>query len=97
MGGSGLLFRVDDSGNLLWDQAYSRSDRDELYAIVECSDGGFALAGQTAVDWEEGDFDFWLLRVADTPSMPFPRIIGIGLGLGFAVILAIVVLRRRKK
>ncbi|MHA2210085.1 MAG: hypothetical protein ACXABV_13050 [Candidatus Thorarchaeota archaeon] len=96
-GGSGYLFRIDDFGNLLWDQAFSRSSRDEIYSIVECSDGGFAMAGQTEIDWEEGDFDFWLLRVTDATPMPVSRATYIGLGLGFAMVLTTIALRRREK
>ncbi|MFX0054266.1 MAG: PQQ-binding-like beta-propeller repeat protein [Candidatus Hermodarchaeota archaeon] len=91
------LLRIDDNGNLLWDQIYDRSDRDEIYAIVECSDGGFALAGQTEVDWSEGDFDFWLLRVADeAPPIPIEWIVA-GVGVPIVVIVLAVVIRARRK
>jgi hypothetical protein len=96
MVGGAWLLRIDDNGNLLWDQIYDRTDRDEIHAIIECSDGGFAMAGQTEVDWSEGDFDFWLLRVADqAPPIPLEWVVA---GVGVSVIvIAIVVLRARRK
>lgn len=95
--GGAWLLRIDDNGNLLWDQLYDRSDRDEIFAIIECSDGGFAMAGQTEVDWSEGDFDFWLLRVADqAPPIPLEWIVA-GVGVPVVVIAIAVIIRTRRK
>jgi len=91
------LVRIDDNGNLLWDRIYDRSDRDEFYEIVECSEGGFAMAGQTEVDWEAGDFDFWLLRVADqAPPVPVEWVVA-GVGVPVAVIVVVAILRAKRK
>lgn len=91
------LVRIDDNGNLLWDQLYDRSDRDEIYALIECSDGGFAMAGQTEVDWSEGDFDFWLLRVSDqAPPIPLEWVVA-GVGVPVVVIVIAFILRAKRK
>ncbi|MHA2192079.1 MAG: hypothetical protein ACXAAR_01485 [Candidatus Thorarchaeota archaeon] len=93
----GWLLRIDDSGHYLWDQLYSRSERDGLWAIVESSQGGFVLAGTTARDWEANDVDVWLIRVADQPTVPAYRLAAIALGVGFAIILGVFVIRRRER
>lgn len=97
----GYFVRTDDEINPFWEQTYNRSRRDEISTIIECSDGGFAMAGITEVDWEAGDFDFWLLRVAD-PGPPPPPVelpigwIAVGVGVPVALI-AIVALWRTKR
>jgi len=93
--GGGWLLRIDDSGNILWDQLFPRTDRDEFYALVESSEGGFVVAGQTEVDWEAGDFDYWLLRVADQPPISVYNAIAGVLGVSFAIVMGVFVLRRR--
>jgi len=55
------LIRTDDSGNLLWNKTYGGIDDDCGYALVECSDRGFALVGYTS-SYGEGSSDFWLIR-----------------------------------
>ncbi|MFX1561605.1 MAG: hypothetical protein ACFFBL_13530, partial [Promethearchaeota archaeon] len=100
--GGASLIRTDDNGVSFWEQTYNQSSRDELWSIVECSDGGFAMAGITEVDWEAGDFDFWLLRVAD-PGPPPPPVeipiewIVIGIGLPVVFIAIVAILRTKRK
>jgi len=95
--GGGWLVRIDDDGNLLWDRIYNRSDRDEFHEIIECSDGNFAMAGQTEVDWDAGDFEFWLLRVADqAPPIPIEWIV-IGVGVPIAAVAILALLRAKRK
>ncbi|MFX1263089.1 MAG: hypothetical protein ACFFAZ_13460 [Promethearchaeota archaeon] len=93
----GWLLRIDDSGHYLWDQLYSRTVSDILLAIVESSEGGFLLAGTTARDSELNDVDVWLIRVADQPTVPVYRLAAGVLGVGFAIILGVFVIRRRDR
>ncbi|MCJ7762750.1 hypothetical protein MUP38_04760 [Candidatus Bathyarchaeota archaeon] len=41
------LLKIDSSGNLLWNQTYGGVYNDELYSMIQTSDGGYLLAGCT--------------------------------------------------
>lgn len=59
------LIRIDDVGEVLWNGMYHPSSAIITIAneIVECSDGGFAIAGLTAISPYWDTFDGFLLRV----------------------------------
>lgn len=63
--GAGLydawLIRTDATGNTIWTQTYGGSEDDAGHSVVECSDGGFAIAGATSSSGA-GDEDMWLIR-----------------------------------
>jgi len=47
-GGHGMwLVKTDVSGNVEWNKTYGISDWDKAYSLIETSDGGYALAGET--------------------------------------------------
>jgi len=58
------MVKTDGYGNVEWNQTYGGAGIDRAYALVETSDGGFALAGATthfgilAVPYS----DFWLVK-----------------------------------
>lgn len=55
--------RTDDSGNMLWNQPYQHGDSSGSGSgLVECSDGGFALAGHTSKNGLY-TYDVWLVRI----------------------------------
>ncbi len=55
------LFKTDSSGRKVWSKTYDLQGWDEAWQVVQTSDGGFALAGQTHF-FEEGIIDSWLLK-----------------------------------
>ncbi len=64
------LFKVDASGNKLWDRSYGGSDDDKLSAIAPNGSGGFFLAGSSVSDIsgsrtirKQGAADVWLINV----------------------------------
>jgi hypothetical protein len=91
------LMRTDANGVYLWDQEYALSDWDEAQDIIEFSEGGLILAGYTLKDTESFNWDFLLMRVADIVPISSSRLVSIGLGTGFAVVMTILVLRRRER
>ncbi len=60
-GGDVYLVRVDDNGNRLWNYTYGGADYDAGAAIVELSDGSFAITGRTFS--YSANSDILLLRV----------------------------------
>ena len=56
------LIRTDESGNQLWNRTYGGIWDDMAYSLVECSGGGFAIAGSTE-SYGAGQYDYWLVRV----------------------------------
>jgi len=63
------LIRVAANGDSLWSRTYGGSAEEECYAVVQTSDGGYALAGSTQ-SFGAGGKDVWLVRVdADGDSL----------------------------
>lgn len=66
-GGSGLnygdfwLIKTDTVGNALWNKTYGGERDDWAYSMVQTSDGGYAIAGETR-SFGEGDADAFLVK-----------------------------------
>ncbi|MFW9967553.1 MAG: hypothetical protein ACFFEA_10405 [Candidatus Thorarchaeota archaeon] len=60
-----FLAKTNTSGNLEWSHSFGGFDRDLGHTVIECYDGGFAVAGSTH-SYGEGSSDLWLLRTNGT-------------------------------
>jgi hypothetical protein len=69
------LVKTDKYGTVQWNQSYGKSISDTAYALVETSDGGFALAGGT---WSFGSssYDFWLVKTDAYGNMEWSQTYG---------------------
>jgi hypothetical protein len=56
-----LFIKTDASGTIQWTQTYGGTDDDEAQWIIQTSDGGYAIAGET-FSFGVGDGDFWLVK-----------------------------------
>jgi len=56
------LIKTDANGNVEWNQTYGGAHMESAYALVETSDGGYALAGVTNIRICHSDADFWLIK-----------------------------------
>jgi hypothetical protein len=70
--GSGIinawLVKTNSEGNLQWNQSYSGSEQGIADAMVQTSDGGYALAGYTyAID--EGGIYVWLVKTDSSGTL----------------------------
>ncbi|MCK4567394.1 MAG: hypothetical protein KAU48_08795, partial [Candidatus Thorarchaeota archaeon] len=65
---AGWLVRTDALGNHLWNQTYDGPNVDFLYSVVECSDGGFALAGNT-MSFGVSSMAGWLVRTDEDGNL----------------------------
>ena len=55
-GGDFLLVKTDEYGNMEWNKTYGGPSNNWAWALVETSDGGFAMAGFTSPHLQ------WVLR-----------------------------------
>jgi len=57
------LFKIDNSGDVLWDRTFGGFYSDYAYSLVKTDDGGYAVAGPT-MSYNTGDMgsDFWLIK-----------------------------------
>jgi hypothetical protein len=55
------LVKTDANGNMLWNQTFGGEGYDNLFSLVETSDGGYALACTTQ-SFGVGNNDFWLVK-----------------------------------
>ena len=86
------LVKIDIDGNVEWSQTYGGSNTDKAHSLVETSDGGYAIAGETC-SFGAGDSDFWLVKTNEQGIIPeFPSWIILPL----TMILALVVIVRKK-
>jgi hypothetical protein len=53
------LVKTDAAGNALWNKTYGGELWDRANSVIQTSDGGYAMAGQT---WIAGSCDFWLVK-----------------------------------
>jgi hypothetical protein len=63
--------RVDSFGNLFWSQTYGGAGADYAYSIIQASDGGYAVTGNTA-SFGVGSTDCYFVKIADEISDPSP-------------------------
>jgi len=62
------ILKLDANGNLQWERTYGGSDVDRAESIQQTPDGGYAVAGFSRstnghVGQNNGNFDFWLIRL----------------------------------
>ncbi len=69
------LIRIDASGNLLWNRTFGGEEEEKGWAVVECSGGGFAVAGHTDSGLT-GSRDGYLVRVDADGNLLFNQSYG---------------------
>ena len=70
-----LLIKVDDNGNVDWNNTYGGLESDVANALTPTSDGGYVLAGETS-SFGLGDKDFWLVKVDQSGNMEWNQTYG---------------------
>ncbi|PVX23846.1 MAG: hypothetical protein CW691_09540 [Candidatus Bathyarchaeum sp.] len=69
------LIKLDSNGNMQWNHTYGGVDSDVASAMIQTSDGGYAIAGNT---WSfgAGESDFWLIKVDSSGVMQWNKTYG---------------------
>ena len=66
------LVKTDSYGNIEWSQTHGGSEGDIAHSLVETSDGGYVIAGETS-SFGAGGTDFWLVKTDEYGNIPeFP-------------------------
>ncbi len=68
------LLKLDDAGNLIWQQTYGGSNFDVAYSIEETADEGYVVAGYTNstdgdVSNPNGSRDMWIVKLASITGL----------------------------
>jgi hypothetical protein len=70
-----FFIKTDLSGNIQWNQTYGGALDDSARAIVQSTDGGYALAGVTQ-SYGAGSRDAWLVKTDASGNMKWSQAIG---------------------
>ncbi|HDQ06260.1 MAG TPA: hypothetical protein ENN36_06030 [Candidatus Bathyarchaeota archaeon] len=71
-----LLVKTDNHGNMEWNRTYGGNDLDHAYSLVQTSDGGFALVGDTSPNLLGSPRDIWLVKTDAYGVMEWNRTYG---------------------
>jgi len=88
------LIKVDSSGNMEWNQTYGGQVDDVAWAIVEATNGGYAIAGST-ISFGAGKNDAWLIKTDEYGVVPEFPLLTFLFVLLLAVVLMVSVTYRR--
>jgi len=69
------LVKVDSLGNMEWNQTYGGSNQDVALDVVQTSDGGYLIAGETWIN-DGSDQDLWLIKTDVEGKMQWNRTYG---------------------
>jgi len=57
-----LIIKLDNKGNKIWDKTYGGNDWDIPHSIIQASDGGYAIVGQTSPRLSD-EIDIWTIKL----------------------------------
>ncbi len=69
------VIKLDSAGNLQWTRTIGGNAEDRGYAIIQTSDGGYALAGYTT-SFGQGNRDVYLVKLDTAGNLQWTRTIG---------------------
>jgi hypothetical protein len=72
-----FLVKTSSSGTVQWTKTYGGVGIDYARAVVQTSDGGYAMAGSTS-SYGAGDFDYWLIRTDQQGNILWNQTFGTG-------------------
>jgi len=69
------LVKTDANGNMQWQRTIGGDESDSAYYIMQTSDGGYIMAGETE-SYGVGTIDFWLVKTDDEGNEQWNRTFG---------------------
>ena len=78
------IVKLDHAGNQQWQKLLGGSDADEAFTILQTSDGGYIVAGQSQSSntgtlseiISNGNFDYWIIKLDATGNLLWQRLYG---------------------
>ncbi|WP_210466820.1 Ig-like domain-containing protein [Rufibacter roseolus] len=77
------IVKTGSTGAKAWDKRFGGSAEDNLYSIVQTSDGGYLLGGQSRsgiggdrTQGSQGGYDYWIVKVSSTGVKQWDRRFG---------------------
>jgi len=77
------IVKAEKNGNIQWDKTIGGSDNDNLKSVIQTSDGGYALIGESFsnISFEKtensrGQSDFWLVKLDKAGNIQWDKTIG---------------------
>lgn len=76
------VFKIDNTGNLIWERTYGGSNEDLLKSIQSTAEGGFLLAGSTKSyngdvhSGNTGSDDFWIVKIDSLGNIDWEKTYG---------------------
>ncbi|MBL7826572.1 MAG: T9SS type A sorting domain-containing protein [Saprospiraceae bacterium] len=77
----GWIIRLNEQGNLLWQKTIGGSLKDYFTSVAPTPDNGFIISGYSNsndgdVSWNNGDIDFWVVKVDSSGGVQWGRSLG---------------------
>ncbi|HMT29782.1 MAG TPA: T9SS C-terminal target domain-containing protein, partial [Bacteroidia bacterium] len=64
------IIKLDSIGNIIWDKTIGGNNYDLLTTLIQTSDGGFLLGGNSdsgisgnKTENSKGDYDYWIVKI----------------------------------
>ena len=57
------VIKLDSWGNKVWDKTFSKNYWDMAYSIIQTTDGGYAVVGETKFKDNSGGKDIWVIKL----------------------------------
>lgn len=75
------VVKTDASGNFQWQKTYGGSGNDDAYSVIQTSDGGYIIGGNTTstdgdVTGQHGNSDIWIVKTDGAGTLQWQRALG---------------------
>jgi len=69
------IIKLDSSGNKKWDKTYGGSDGDYATSLIQTTDGGYAVVGETC-SFGAGGRDLWVVKLDNQGNREWDKTLG---------------------
>lgn len=77
------VVKIDNLGNMQWQQAYGGASEDNAYSIIETAPGEYIVAGRTSsnntgevTNFKGGTWDYWVVKLKSDHTIEWQKTLG---------------------